>query len=76
MCIEEAVVRQKYNAKPTHTATEIRSLAHRFPESIKTLRCVEKSSLWLQALSFMKTEESSTHNIWHRTECRKKNRRT
>ena len=35
MSIQEAVLRHKYRVKPTHTATEISSLAHRFPENIK-----------------------------------------
>jgi hypothetical protein len=35
MSIEEAVLRSKYNAKPTHTSSEIESLAQKFPENIK-----------------------------------------
>jgi hypothetical protein len=35
MSIQEAVLRENYNTKPTHTATEIGSLARRFPENIK-----------------------------------------
>jgi hypothetical protein len=35
MSIQEAVLRDNFNTKPTHTATEIESLARRFPEDIK-----------------------------------------
>jgi lipid II:glycine glycyltransferase (peptidoglycan interpeptide bridge formation enzyme) len=35
MSIEEEVLRSKYNVKPTHTSSEIESLAQRFPENIK-----------------------------------------
>jgi hypothetical protein len=35
MSIEEVVLRSKYNVKPTHTSSEIASLAQKFPENIK-----------------------------------------
>jgi hypothetical protein len=35
MSIEEEVLRSKYNVKPTHTSSEIASLAQKFPENIK-----------------------------------------
>ncbi len=35
MSIQEAVLRENYDTKPTHTATEIESLARGFPENIK-----------------------------------------
>lgn len=35
MSIQEAVLRTKYNVKPTHTSSEIASLAQKFPENIK-----------------------------------------
>jgi hypothetical protein len=35
MSIEEEVLRSKYDAKPTHTSSEIASLAQKFPENIK-----------------------------------------
>jgi hypothetical protein len=35
MSIEEEVLRNKYNTKPTHTSSEIASLARKFPENIK-----------------------------------------
>jgi hypothetical protein len=35
MSIQEAVLRENYDTRPTHTATEIESLARRFPENIK-----------------------------------------
>lgn len=35
MAVEEAVLKDKYNAKPTHNASEIELLAGRFPENIK-----------------------------------------
>ena len=35
MCIEEAVLRSKYNVKPTHTSSELESLAQKFADNIK-----------------------------------------
>jgi len=35
MSIEEEVLRSKYNVKPTHTASEMKSLAQKFPDNIK-----------------------------------------
>jgi hypothetical protein len=35
MSIEETVLQSKYNVKPTHTSSEIKSLAQKFPENIK-----------------------------------------
>jgi len=35
MSIEEGMLRSKYNVKPTHTSSEIASLAQKFPENIK-----------------------------------------
>jgi len=35
MSIEEAVLTSKYDVKPTHTPSEIESLAQKFPENIK-----------------------------------------
>jgi Acetyltransferase (GNAT) domain len=35
MAIEEEVLRSKYHTKPTHTSSEIASLAQKFPENIK-----------------------------------------
>jgi hypothetical protein len=35
MSIEEAVLREKYGVRPTHTAEELAMLAGRFPENIK-----------------------------------------
>jgi lipid II:glycine glycyltransferase (peptidoglycan interpeptide bridge formation enzyme) len=35
MSVQEEVLRSKYNAKPTHTSSEIASLAQKFPENIK-----------------------------------------
>ncbi len=37
MSIVEDVLRSKYNVKPTHTSSEIASLAQKFPENIKLL---------------------------------------
>ncbi|MGZ4882213.1 MAG: GNAT family N-acetyltransferase, partial [Halobacteriota archaeon] len=49
MSIEEALLRGKYGVKPTHTSSEIRSLAERFPEHIK-LFAAYKDELMLAGL--------------------------
>jgi hypothetical protein len=49
MAIEEAVLKGKYGVKPTHTSSEIKSLAKRFPENIK-LFAAYKDELLLAGL--------------------------
>jgi hypothetical protein len=46
MAIHEEVLRSKYNVKPTHTSSEIASLAQKFPENIK-LFAVYKDNIML-----------------------------
>ena len=46
MSMEQAVLRSKYNVKPTHTSSEIASLAQKFPENIK-LFAVYKDEIML-----------------------------
>ncbi len=45
MKIEEELLKEKYNTKPTHTAEELKLLSNRFPNQIKLFTVCEKEEI-------------------------------
>ena len=65
MSIEEVVLRSKYNVKPTHTSSEIASLAQKFPENIK-LFAAYKDEMMLAGVIIYESKHFAHNSIRHR----------